>query len=98
MDTILGILFVLFGVFSAVAIFVPRLRMPWRGRGKSVRSGPVTNLGFALFFTTAGVFVLFRPSESVVPPAFRVAWWLAFLCIIIGFVLDFRSAKKRDRE
>ena len=96
MNFILGILFVLFGLFSLVEIFVPRLRIPWRGT--RVRSGPVTCIGFALVFTTGGVLILFRDrTETVAPPAFGLAIGLGFLCAIIGFILDFRSAKRRDK-
>jgi hypothetical protein len=95
MNIIVGILFVLFGLFSVVGIFVPRLRIPWRGGD---RSGPVTCIGFALVFIAGGVLILFRdPSETVAPPAFGLAIGLGFLCAIIGCVLDSRSAKRRDR-
>src|ERR1043166_5496563 len=95
MNIVLGILFLLFGLFSVVEIFVPRLRLPWRGT--RVRSGPVTCLGFALIFTTGGVLILFRGPSEAVAPAYGLAMGLGFLCAIVGFVLDFRSVKRRDR-
>ncbi len=95
MDIIGGIILLLIGVFSAVQIFVPRLRISWRGT--NVRSGPVTCIAFAIVFTTGGIITLFRPSETVMSPPYGVAIGLGFLCAILGFVSDFRNAKRRDK-
>jgi hypothetical protein len=79
MRTVIAVLAIVCGVFSALGIWFPRLRAHWKGT--SMVCGPVTCAGGAVFFLSLGTVFL---CVEAVPERYRT--WFA-LPVIIGWIL-----------
>jgi hypothetical protein len=97
LQILLGSFAIVFGVYFVVQVFVPRLRLPWRGT--SIKAGPVSCIGFALVFITAGLDSVFLDySQRIFVTTTSVALALGILCVVGGSALDyFRGTRGREK-
>jgi hypothetical protein len=79
---LMGLAFCTVGIYSAVAIFLPKLRSNWRGSANQTRV--LANVGVALAFTGAGL-LLILPSdspESLPQYCYATATVLGIACVL----------------
>ena len=85
------LIFLLFGLQAAIAVFVPRFRLRWKGT--SIYSGAITNVGFAMTFTLAGFAkLLFDHGPRAMKAVAAAAFFVGALCVVVGFFSDLRKS------
>lgn len=88
------VLFLVMGGYAAIGVFVPRLRMNWRGTTKPV--GPIAGAGFATVFVAFGVAMLSAKVNEDLFGANKIAVVVGFGLCVIGAIVD--RIKYRDRK
>lgn len=90
-----SILFFAVGAFVALGVFIPRLRLPWKGT--RIVAGALTCGGNGLVFMSLGIIGYF--DESFSKQYLNSLYGLLLVgCLMVtgGFILDRRRAKRAD--
>jgi surface polysaccharide O-acyltransferase-like enzyme len=94
MQKIMPLLAVAAGLYSALGIWFPRMRLKWKGT--QVSSGILGCVGFALFFISIGAIFLVADSIPerqriwiILPPMF------GWILVALGYALDMRTNSRR---
>lgn len=86
MSLFMGIVLGVLGIYNLISLFVPKYRLPWRGRTEP--AGLITHLGFGLIFFCFGFLFVVKDNSPVLAGVLAIGGLLGMLLAAIGNFID----------
>jgi hypothetical protein len=86
MRVFMGVVLAVFGIYALTSLFVPKYRLPWKGRTEP--AGRITHLGFGLTFFCFGFLFVIKDYSPMSAGILAIGGLFGTLLAAIGNFID----------